>query len=92
MQKLQERLADWHRRAKGVNIDVFRTGCKLAEEVGELMKGLLKNDVENCKEEIADVFIVLCHLARYFKIDLIEEAEKKYLVLEERLREKNKKK
>ena len=48
-----------------------------AEEVGELATSLHGDDVENRKEEFADVFAWLCTLANISGVDL-EEAITKY--------------
>ena len=47
------------------------------EEVGELATGLHGDDMENKKEEFADVFAWLCTLANISGVDL-EEAVEKY--------------
>lgn len=46
----------------------------LAEEVGELSRALKKGEVENLKEEFADVLAWLCTLASLSGIDMNEAA------------------
>jgi NTP pyrophosphatase (non-canonical NTP hydrolase) len=65
---------------------MVRTALKGCEEMGEIAKAVLKGDKENLKEEIADVFNILMHLARGIGVDIMELAEKKLLIIEERLK------
>ena len=49
---------------------IHHTYLWFIEEVGELARALAKNDRENDKEEIADVFMWLVTLANILEIDL----------------------
>lgn len=89
MDELEQWAADWHKKRYGVVIDPFKTLTKLAEEVGELGKALLKGDKVNAVEEVADVAIVLMHMARYLGVSLKEAIKIKQPVLNERLSKKN---
>ena len=50
---------------------------KAIEELSELIKAICKNDVENIKEEIADVYIMLSQLRIIYRLDdkIIEKIE-----------------
>ena len=69
------------KKQRGFNTeDKFYEGCLLAEECGELISAVRKNNkkgsvasnsvVQNVSEELADVFIYLCSLANMHNIDL----------------------
>lgn len=86
LEEINLRLAKWYPQKVGFFQNPQRDLVKLTEEVGELAKGILKGDKANIKEEIADVAIVLLHLCRFYKIDLLETVSEKIPILEERLR------
>jgi NTP pyrophosphatase (non-canonical NTP hydrolase) len=56
---------------------VSRTFMWFVEEVGELSTALVSGDMDNAREEFADVFAWLCTLANITDIDL-EVACRKY--------------
>jgi NTP pyrophosphatase (non-canonical NTP hydrolase) len=56
---------------------VSRTFMWFIEEVGELSTALVSGDMDNAREEFADVFAWLCTLANINDID-IETACRKY--------------
>jgi len=75
----------------GVNHDKETTFMHLVEEFGEIARELYnersgrdKIDLENLKEEIADVYLLLAKLASVYKIDLEEAIDKKINILEKR--------
>ncbi len=90
MKKLEKKLAEWHDKKYGKESrDVLRMGnrtvFKAVEELGELTKALLRNDVKNAREEAADVAIVLVHLVRMMGSSLHEEMKRKYKIIMKRL-------
>jgi len=58
--------------------------CLLHSEVSEALEGFRKNDFENFKEELADIYIRLLDLATGLNIDLSKEVDKKLDILLER--------
>ena len=58
--------------------------CLLHSEVSEALEGFRKNDFENFKEELADIFIRLLDLSTGLNIDMTETVLKKLVVLKER--------
>jgi len=75
----------------GINHDKETTFMHLVEEFGEIARQLYnersgrdKIDIENLKEEIADVYLLLAKLAPFYKIDLEEAINKKIKILEKR--------
>jgi len=72
-------------------------GCALAGEVGELCNLIKKLERDNkfdedkFKEELADVFIYLVLMARWFGISLEEAIIEKIEVVKERRRDNDKK-
>jgi len=75
----------------GINHDKETTFMHLVEEFGEIARQLYnersgrdKIDIENLKEEIADVYLLLAKLASFYKIDLEEAINKKIKILEKR--------
>jgi dCTP diphosphatase len=65
----------------------------LSIEAGELLENFLwktteqsrnltAEELKNVKEELADIFIFLTYLSEEYKIDLLEEAEKKIVMNE----------
>jgi NTP pyrophosphatase (non-canonical NTP hydrolase) len=57
---------------------IFHTALWFHEEVGELSSAIASNDVENAKEEFADVLMWLLTLANLMNISM-EEAVANYL-------------
>ena len=55
-----------------------KTYIWLIEEIGELAKGLLKNEKSNIREELADAFAWLLSLANLMDIDLEDAFIRKY--------------
>lgn len=51
----------------------------LQEEVGELWADM-DADRPTCSEALADVFILLLHLAGHLNVDILEEVRKKMLI------------
>lgn len=91
MPELECRLAKWHEAKFGTrDVDLVRTALKGSEEQGEISKAILRRDWSNAAEECADVFFILLHLCRGLGIDLLDEAEKKVAVIEDRLLRKAK--
>jgi len=64
-------------KARDLERGVSRTFMWFIEEVGELSTALASRDMENAREEFADVLAWLCTLANITEIDL-EEALRKY--------------
>ncbi len=67
----------------------------LSIEAGELLENFLwktteqsrnltAEELQNVKEELADIFIFLAYLCEEYKIDLLAEVEKKIIVNEEK--------
>lgn len=83
--ELERRAAAWHRRKYPQGVNLERTALKLAEEVGEVARAVLKGDHTNLREECADVAIVLLHLCRAIGADLGDEMERKLAVCQARL-------
>lgn len=87
LDQLEFRLADWHNRKYGNKpVDLQKSLVKLLEEAGELAKAILKGDIDNAREEVADVAIICTHIARGLEASLFIQMIAKYHVLEERLR------
>jgi len=81
------RLKKWHIEKFGTDVtNPHRTMVKLTEEVGELAKGILREDVPNILEECADIFNTMSHIVRFYGGDLMDEVEKKIGVIEKRLK------
>jgi len=57
---------------------VEKTFMWLVQEVGELGRAILKGDIENAKEEAADVLAWLASLCNILGIDLEEAVTRKY--------------
>jgi NTP pyrophosphatase (non-canonical NTP hydrolase) len=72
-QQLIDRMYSYKDRQRGAP----KTFLWFAEEVGELASALAKNDVENLKDEFADVLAWLVTLANVAGVDL-EEAVRKF--------------
>lgn len=86
--QLEAKIADWDRRRySGVPPNIERTMIKIVEEVGEVAKGLLKNDIDNVLEELADVGILLIRMSRALGSCLEIQIERKLVILEQRLKE-----
>jgi len=84
--EIDEKLRKWHLKKYGSErVDLQRSVVKLLEEAGELARAILKGDIENAKEECADVAIIVAHIARGLETSLFEEMIAKYHVLEKRL-------
>ncbi len=84
--QIEYNLADFHRRKYGKKpVDLQRSLVKLMEEAGELARAILKGDIENAREEVADVAIICTHIARGLETSLFAEIVKKYHILEKRL-------
>ena len=71
--------------------DVDTTMIHLIEELGEIARPIFSEKIgrdslkkEKLKEEIADVTILLSHLANHFDIDIEEAVKEKIQVLKER--------
>jgi len=91
LKQLQERLTQWHIDKHGrAEPNMERTALKLCEETGEIAKAIIRKDTKNLEEEVADVFIVLLHLTRGLNKDILELAESKLIVIEQRLKERQK--
>lgn len=84
MDEIEERLKKWHSRKFPKGIDPVRTALKICEESGEIAKAVLREDWENLEEELADVYFLLLHLARYRKTTLKDCALKKLPIIERR--------
>jgi len=76
VRQFQEFIAEKY-KARDLERGVSRTFMWFIEEVGELSTALASRDMENAREEFADVLAWLCTLANISEIDL-EEALKKY--------------
>lgn len=84
--QIEHKLADFHRRRyDNKPVDLQRSCVKLLEEAGELARAILKGDIENAKEECADVAIIVSHICRGLKASLFDEMIAKYHILEKRL-------
>ncbi len=73
-QELMKKLYYERDKSRGVE----RTYMWLVEEIGELGRAILKNNVENIKEEVADVIAWLASLCNLLNIDLEDAVMKKY--------------
>lgn len=52
--------------------------AKLAEEVGEVAKAITRGDLENAKEELGDVFVVITIMAALLKFPVDEAVKTAY--------------
>ncbi len=57
---------------------VEKTYMWLVQEVGELGRAILRGDLENAKEEVADVLAWLASLCNILGIDLEDAVSRKY--------------
>lgn len=90
MQPLEARITqlDWVRYGHTDNIEAAT--FKLNEEAGELNRGVRKREHENITEEIADVFLALCRVARLNGVSVLAAVETKLVRLEDRWRKERK--
>lgn len=85
VRELQDRIAA-KRDARGFTTDPRELLCLLMEEVGEVASEVKKTwspnyedlDVEDLRDELADVYTVLSALATRFQVDLEQAVEQKF--------------
>jgi len=58
---------------------ILKTFLWLVEEIGELSEALRREEIEDIREELADVFAWTLSLANLLEIDIEEAFKKKYL-------------
>lgn len=69
----QNEIAEWADATFGPADSVFRVACRANEEVAELLRiSSVRPRDPKVAEEAADVYIVMCRVARNLKLDLNE--------------------
>lgn len=64
MTRLEHRIAEWHWREFGSDVNLAETYRKLLEEIGELGAALIRGDESNAFEELGDCGLLLAHITR----------------------------
>ena len=59
MKETNDKIIKWLRDNKIDTLDPDKQYLKIIEEVGELARGLLKNDLEAIKDAIGDIYVAL---------------------------------
>ncbi len=72
MKRLIDNIKKWAIIRKLDNADPSKQTMKLMEEVGELAQGMCKNNIEQVKDSIGDITVVLTILSMQLDLDYEE--------------------
>lgn len=75
MKQTNDKIIKWLRDNKIDTLDPEKQYLKIVEEVGELARGLLKDDKELIKDAIGDIYVALVGYSLQHNIDDIYEGE-----------------
>jgi NTP pyrophosphatase (non-canonical NTP hydrolase) len=75
MKELNDKIITWLKQHGIDKLSPDKQYLKIIEEVGELARGLLKNDLEAIKDAIGDIYIALVGYSLQHNIDDIYEGE-----------------
>ena len=78
MKETNYKIIKWLRDNKIDTLDPNKQYLKIIEEVGELARGLLKNDLEAIKDAIGDIYVALVGYGLQRKIDFNVDKEIPY--------------
>lgn len=84
MRELIIKVQMWFRDRNLENAEPSKQMLKLTEELGELASGIARNDVEEQKDAIGDVLVVLIGLGMQLDLDLEECLEFAYNEIKDR--------
>ena len=78
MTETNDKIIKWLRDNKIDTLDPDKQYLKIIEEVGELARGLLKNDLEAIKDAIGDIYVALMGYSLQREIDFNVDKETPY--------------
>ena len=74
MKQLNDKIITWLKE-KGIDkLSPNKQYLKIIEEVGELARGLLKNDLEAIKDAIGDIYVAVVGLSLQIKLELDDDS------------------
>lgn len=74
MNKLNEQIKQWLIKHNIHTLSPNKQYLKIIEEVGELARGLLKNDLEAIKDAIGDIYVAVVGLSLQLKLELDDDS------------------
>ena len=70
MKELNDKIIEWLKQHNIDKLSPDKQYLKIIEEVGELARGLLKNDLEAIKDAIGDIYVALVGLSLQYEMEI----------------------